>query len=131
MTNTRTFSSVQHLLSLSVSVSGGWVGRSGLRFGRDGVGLVTAAITADGGRVGDELHRRGASGAKIGQMAGHGRRGFAGVLPEDEPGLIFQGRSLLCQALAVGDGQLVGAVWDPVEVTGNKDQWKRKHGRKD
>lgn len=131
MTNTRTFLSVQHLLSLSVSVSGWWVGGSGLRFGRGRVGLVTATIAADGGRVGDELHRRGAAGAQISPMAGHGRRGFAGILPEDKPRLIFQGGSFLCQALTVGDGQLVGAVWEPVKVTGDKDQWKRKHGHND
>lgn len=54
-------------------------------------------------------------------MAGHGRRCVAGVFAQDETCLILQVRGVLCQTLAVGDGQFVGAVRKPVKVACNED----------
>lgn len=101
---------------------------SGLRFWWHRVGLVATAIAADGRGVGDELDRRCIAWAKVCSVAGHGRRCLTGVFAQDETCLILQVGGVLCQALAVGDGQFVGAIREPVKVTCNEDQWQREHG---
>lgn len=64
-------------------------------------------------------------------MAGHGRGRVIGVFAQDETGLILQVGGVFRQTLAVGDGQFVGAVRNPVKVACKEDQWQRKHGYDD
>lgn len=104
---------------------------SGLRFRWHRVGLVAAAIAADGCGVGDELNRRRAAWAEVRPVAGHGRGGLAGVFAQDETCLILQVGGILGQTFAVGDGQFVGAVRNPIKVACNEDQRQRKHGYDD
>lgn len=61
-------------------------------------------------------------------MAGHWRGCVVGVFTQDKTCLVLQVGGVLCQTLAVRDGQFVGAVRNPVKVACDKDQWQRKHG---
>lgn len=121
-------------LLLYQSLVGGAFGAgrsSGLRFRWLGVGLVAAAITADGCGVGDKLDRRRAARAEVRPVAGHGRWCLAGVFTQNKTCLILQVGGVLRQTLTVGDRQFVGAIRNPVKVACDEDQWQRKHGNDD
>lgn len=80
---------------------------------------------------GGELNGRGVTGPQVGAVCGHGRWRLARVLAQDEARLVLQVGDVLHHALLVGDGELVGAIGDEVEVAGDEDQRERQHGHND
>lgn len=98
----------------------------------DGV-LVACPVAAVGGQGVRVFQGVGARGAKVGSGWGLRRGRLSWVFPQDEARLVhlFQVGDVLHHALAIGDGQLVGAVGHQVEIAGDEDDGERKHGHHD
>lgn len=107
-----------------------WRGRGGRRRGTGGGVLVAGTVAAVGGQ-GVGVHWF----VWTWSQEGFARRwhNLAGLGTQDESGLILLlkvGR-VLHHGLAIGDGELVGAVRDEIEAAGDEDDRQREHGNHD
>lgn len=93
-------------------------------------GVLVARAVTDIWRQRIRIQRRVPPWSHVGSAGWTGWRGVAGLGPEDESGLVLLLKvgDVFHHGFTVGDWQLVGAVCDQVEVVGDEDDGKRKHG---
>lgn len=91
---------------------------------------MVACTVTDIWRQRIRIQRRVPPWSHVGSACWTGRWGVAGLGTEDESGLVLllEVGDVFHHGFTVGDGQLVGAVCDQVEVAGDEDDGKRKHG---